>query len=55
VGQVAELALAGYFVGSALEGGSLKRFFRNVIVLLVLFAVVTIVLQSFGIAPSIRG
>lgn len=54
VGQVAELALAGYFVGSALGGGSLKRLFRNVIVLLVLFAVVTIVLQSFGIAPSIR-
>ena len=54
VGQVAELALAGYFVGSALRGSSLKRLFRNVIALLVLFAVVTIVLQSFGIAPSIR-
>jgi hypothetical protein len=53
-GQVAELALAGYFVGSVLAGGSLKSLFRNVIVLIVLFVVATIVLQSLGIAPSVR-
>jgi hypothetical protein len=53
-GQVAELALAGYFVGSALAGGSLKRLFGNVIVLILLFVVVTIALQSLGIAPSVR-
>jgi len=53
-GQVAELALAGYMVGSALAGGNLKRLFRDVLILIVLFAIATIALQSLGIAPSVR-
>jgi hypothetical protein len=53
-GQTAELTLAGYFVGGAVAGGSLKRLFRNVIVLIVVLAIATIALQSLGIAPTIR-
>jgi hypothetical protein len=53
-GQAAELALAGYFVGNAMAGGSLKRLFRNVIVLVVALAIATIALQSLGIAPTLR-
>jgi hypothetical protein len=54
VGQAAELALAGYFVGEAMAGGSLKRLFRNVLVLVVVMAIATIALQSLGIAPAVR-
>ena len=53
-GQVAELALAGYFIGSALSGSSLKSLFRNVILLVVALAITTVALQSLGIAPAMR-
>ncbi len=53
-GQTAELALTGYFVGSALAGGSLKRLYRNVIILVMLLAVFTIALQALEIAPAVR-
>jgi len=53
-GQVAELALAGYFVGRALAGGSLKRLFGEAIALVLALAIATIILQSLGIAPAVR-
>lgn len=53
-GQAVELALAGYFVGSAMDAGSLKRLFRNVIGLVVVLAIATIALQSLGLAPAVH-
>jgi hypothetical protein len=53
-GQTIELAIGGYFVGDALASVSLKRHFRNVILLLVAMGVATIVMQSLGIAPAAR-
>ena len=53
-GQVVEMALAGYFVGNALANHDLKRLFWNVILLIGLLVVATIVLQSLGIAPTVR-
>lgn len=54
VGQVAELALAGYFVGCAIAGGNLKRLYRNVLLLVAALAIATIALQTLGIAPAAR-
>jgi hypothetical protein len=53
-GQVAELALAGYFVGSALAGVSLRRLVRYLILLVVVMVIATVLLQTTGIAPAVR-
>jgi hypothetical protein len=54
VGQADELAVAGCFIGSALSGVSLKRLFRNVILLVLAMVIATVAMQSLGIAPAVR-
>lgn len=54
VGQTGELAIAGMFAGSGLGGERLTRLFSMVVVLIFFSVLVTVVLQSTGLAPTIR-
>lgn len=54
LGQTGELAIAGMFAGSGLGGGRLTRLFSMVVVLIFFSVLVTVVLQSTGLAPTIR-
>jgi hypothetical protein len=54
VGQSIELALAGAIVGLAFEGTKLSRLFLLVLLSALGLAVITILLQSFGLAPAVR-
>lgn len=54
VGQTVELAVGGVVIGSALAGQSLSRLLVKVIALDLVLVVVTIVLQSVGLAPAVR-
>lgn len=54
LGQTVELAIAGMFAGSGLGGVPLTRLFIMVAVLIFLSLLVTVVLQSTGLAPTIR-
>jgi hypothetical protein len=54
LGQTGELAVAGMFAGSALGGERLKRLFIKVVILIFLSVLITVVLQSTGLAPTIR-
>ncbi|MDH3529272.1 MAG: hypothetical protein OEQ28_06880 [Acidobacteriota bacterium] len=54
VGQTAELGIAGAFAGSAFSGTKLGRLFGAVILLIIACAVITIILQSTGLAPAIK-
>ena len=53
-GQTVELGIAGVFAGSGLSGARLRRLFMAVVVLLFLSALITVVLQSIGVAPALR-
>jgi hypothetical protein len=53
-GQTIELGVAGMFAGTGLGGARLTRLFMIVIALIFLSILITIVLQSMGIAPSVR-
>jgi len=52
LGQTVELALAGAVAGSALTGRSIGKLSLKVAALVLLLAVVTVALQSFGLAPA---
>ncbi len=54
LGQTVELAIAGAVVGSGLAGRRIWRLFWVVAGLVVLCVLATILLQSFGVTPSIR-
>lgn len=53
-GQTVELGIAGVFAGSGLSGARLSRLFMAVVGLLLLWALITVVLQSIGVAPALR-
>ncbi|HSP62366.1 MAG TPA: hypothetical protein VLQ90_05220 [Pyrinomonadaceae bacterium] len=53
-GQTIELGIAGMFAGSGLNGARLVRVLMVVIALIFLSFLITIVLQSTGIAPTLR-
>lgn len=53
-GQTIELGVAGMFAGSGLSGAKLSRLFIIVIGLIFLSLIVTVGLQSTGIAPTLR-
>lgn len=53
-GQTIELGAAGMFAGSGLSGAKLSRLFIIVIGLIFLSLIVTVGLQSTGIAPTLR-
>jgi hypothetical protein len=53
-GQVVELGVAGAVAGQALAGARLSRLLLLVIVLDVVCVIGAIVLQSLGLAPSVR-
>jgi hypothetical protein len=53
-GQTVELGVAGMFAGSGLGGARRTRLFMIVIALIVLSILITIVLQSTGVVPSMR-
>ena len=52
-GQTIELGIAGIFAGSALAATRMRRMVMMVIGLIVLSLLITIVLQSTGIAPTL--
>ena len=54
VGQTLEMAVGGAVIGRALGGERLSRLFLIVLGLVVLFFVITIVMQSLGLAPTVR-
>lgn len=54
VGQSVELAVAGTFVGAARAGARLTRLFAQVVVGIVLLVIITIAMQSLGLAPAAR-
>jgi len=54
VGQTIELGVAGAFAGGALGGARLTRLFMTVIALIFFSILITIALQSLGLAPSVR-
>lgn len=53
-GQTLEMAIAGLFAGLGLGGMRLSRLFLIISAFVVLMFVVTVVLQSTGVAPTIR-
>lgn len=53
-GQTVELGIAGMFAGSGLGGARLTRLLMMVIGLIFLSLLITLVLQSTGIAPTMR-
>jgi hypothetical protein len=53
-GQTIELGIAGMFAGSGLNGARLIRLLIVVIGLIFLSVLITIMLQSTGIAPTLR-
>lgn len=54
VGQTVELGAAGAVAGRALHGASLGRLILEVVGLVLLLFVVTVVLQTVGLAPQTR-
>jgi hypothetical protein len=54
IGQTVELGIAGLFAGSGLSGTRLSRLFMTVVGLIFLSALITIVLQSTGVTPTLR-
>jgi hypothetical protein len=54
LGQTAEMAVAGMIAGCGLEGARLTRILMVVVAIIVVCVGVTIVLQSMGLAPTIR-
>jgi len=54
LGQSAELALGGAVIGRGLAGESLKRLSVQVTALIIVLVVVTVVLQTLGLAPAVR-
>lgn len=54
VGQAVELGLAGAVLGAAANGVPLKRIWWIVAVSVVVLVVVTVVLQSLGLAPPMK-
>lgn len=54
IGQTLELTIAGAVVGSGLAGMRLLRLFGIVLVLVLLFVIITIILQSLGVFPTTR-
>jgi hypothetical protein len=53
-GQTAEMAVGGMIAGSCLAGARLGRMFLVVVAILVVCVAITILLQSTGLAPTIR-
>lgn len=53
-GQTIEFGVAGMFAGSGLSDARLSRLFMAVIALSFLSIIITVVLQSVGIAPTMR-
>lgn len=54
VGQTVEMAIGGAVIGSGLAGTSLWRLGLVVLALLLIWVLLTIGLQSLGLAPAIR-
>lgn len=54
LGQTVELAVGGAVIGSALAGARRSRLFVIVLLMSLLLAAVTIVLQSLELAPAVR-
>jgi hypothetical protein len=53
-GQTVELGVGGAVIGRALAGQPISRLLAGVVVLDLVLVVVTIVLQSIGLAPAVR-
>jgi len=53
-GQTIEFGIAGMFAGSGLNGARLIRLFMAVIALAFLSIIITVVLQSADVAPTLR-
>jgi hypothetical protein len=53
VGQTVELGIAGAVVGSGRAGTAIRRLFWIVLAFILVMAVITIVLQSTGLAPTV--
>lgn len=54
VGQTLELALGGAVAGSGLAGMRLRHLLVWVVAAIVLLSVITVALQTLGLAPSVR-
>ena len=54
VGQTVELAIAGAFAGSGLGGARFSRLFMAMVGMLFLSALITVLLQTIGLAPALR-
>ena len=52
IAQTLEMGLAGMVAGSGLAGQRLRTLFLRVVALVLFFVVVTIILQSVGLAPA---
>jgi hypothetical protein len=52
-GQTVELGVAGGVIGSGLSGTPLRRILMRVIVLILVLAVATIIMQNIGLAPTV--
>lgn len=53
-GQTSELAIAGAVTGAGLAGERLPRLFAKVLAFILILVIVTVVLQSLGLAPAAR-
>jgi hypothetical protein len=54
IGQTLEMAIAGAVVGSGLAGVHVRRLFGQVIVFVLLSIIITMILQTSGVVPTIR-
>jgi hypothetical protein len=54
IGQAIEVAIAGAVVGSGLAGMRLRRLFGFVLLIVLLSAMTTILLQTFGVVLTSR-
>jgi hypothetical protein len=52
-GQTIELGIAGMFAGDGLGGARLGKLFLLVVGLIILLFLITVVMQSVGIAPTL--
>jgi hypothetical protein len=54
IGQTLEMGIAGAVIGSGLAGVRLRRLFGQVIIFVLLSVIITIILQTLGMVPTIR-
>ncbi|HEX6269908.1 MAG TPA: hypothetical protein VFZ43_06720 [Anaerolineales bacterium] len=54
IGQALEMGIAGAVIGSGLGGMRLRWLFGRVIVFVMLLVIITVILQTLGVAPAAR-